>query len=357
MTALRVAPLAAPAGIDGIALLTEMLRIPSVSGDERELAVWLVDALGDAGFDARLDEAGNVIALWGDGEREVMLAGHLDTVPGAIPVRVESDRLYGRGSVDAKGPLAAAITAVSRQPRDGGVRYVIAGLVEEETSSRGARHLLATHAAPANLVVLEPSGWEGITIGYKGCVRLRWSVAQPSSHTAGAAPSAADHGVQFVRALQDHARTWSGAAGIFDRLDVKVVSCATDGDGLEDTARFDVSLRVPPAYDLARLLDDVANVAGGGAIEVMSAERPVRVDRSSRLARSFVDAIRRCGGAPRFKLKTGTADLNILVPTWRCPGLAYGAGDSRLDHTPDEHIRLSELAHGIAVLDAALSTL
>lgn len=357
MTALGASSIAPRTVIDGAELLTEMLRIPSVSGDEGRLAAWLVEALGDAGFDARLDEAGNVIALWGNGEREVMLAGHLDTVAGAIPVRVESGSLYGRGSVDAKGPLAAAITAVSRQPRDGAVRYVVAGLVEEETSSRGARHLLTTRAAPSQLVVLEPSGWEGITIGYKGCVRLRWSLAQPASHTAGAEPSAADRGVQFVRALQDHARTWSGAAGIFDRLDARVVSCNTGGDGLEDAARFDVSLRVPPAYDIARLVDDVCQLSVRGAIEVISAELPVRLDRSTRLARCFVDAIRRSGGAPRYKLKTGTADLNLLAPAWRCPALAYGPGDSRLDHTRDEHIQLGDLARGIDVLDTVLRSL
>jgi [amino group carrier protein]-lysine/ornithine hydrolase len=356
MTALRAAPLDTRTVVDGTELLTEMLRIPSVSGDERPLALWLVDTLGDAGFDACIDQAGNLIAQWGNGDREVMLAGHLDTVAGHIPVRVESSRLHGRGSVDAKGPLAAAIAAVSRQPCEG-VRYVIAGLVEEETSSRGARHLLATHGAPSQLVVLEPSGWEGITIGYKGCVRLRWAVAQPSSHTAGAEPSAADRGVEFVRALQEHARSWSGDAGIFDRLDARVVACEAGGDGLEDAARFDISLRVPPAYDLAGLLDDIATLAGDVAIEVMSAEPPVRLDRNSRLARSFVAAIRSHGGAPRFKLKTGTADLNLLAPAWQCPALAYGPGDSRLDHTRDEHIQLDELAHGIDVLDAVLREL
>jgi LysW-gamma-L-lysine carboxypeptidase len=353
MSALRAAPFAAQAGVDSIALLTEMLHVASVSGDERPLALWLVDTLNDAGFDACLDQAGNLIATWGNGDREVMLAGHLDTVAGDIPVRVESGRLHGRGSVDAKGPLAAAIAAVSRQRRDG-VRYVIAGLVEEETSSRGARHLLATHGAPFQLVVLEPSGWEGITVGYKGCVRLRWAVAQPSSHTAGAEPSAADRGVAFVRTLQEHARGWSGDAGIFDRLDVRVVACEAGGDGLTDAARFDISLRVPPAYGIARLLDDIANMAGDVAIDVMSAEPPVRLDRNSGLARRFVAAIRNNGGAPRFKLKTGTADLNLLAPAWQCPALAYGPGDSRLDHTPGEHIQLDELAHGIDVLDDVL---
>src|SRR5437867_13336497 len=99
----------------GIELLEEMLSIPSPSTQERQLGQWLVSRLRSMGFAARRDEAGNVVAFWGSGPREVVLLGHIDTVPGFIPVRRDGDRLFGRGAVDAKGPLAAAITAGARQ--------------------------------------------------------------------------------------------------------------------------------------------------------------------------------------------------------------------------------------------------
>ena len=98
---------AQPVTESGIELLEEMLSIPSPSTQERELGQWLVSRLRAMGFAARRDEAGNVIAFWGSGPREVLLLGHIDTVPGFIPVRREGDRLLGRGAVDAKGPLAA----------------------------------------------------------------------------------------------------------------------------------------------------------------------------------------------------------------------------------------------------------
>ncbi len=53
-------------------------------------------------------------------------------------------------------------------------------------------------------------------------------------------------------------------------------------------------------------------------------------------------------------LKTGTADLNVVGPAWGCPAVAYGPGDSNLDHTPEEHILLSEYARAVAVLAAVL---
>jgi len=50
-----------------------------------------------------------------------------------------------------------------------------------------------------------------------------------------------------------------------------------------------------------------------------------------------------------------TSDLNVLVPAWGCQAVAYGPGDSKLDHTPDEHVSIAELERAVAVLEAALS--
>src|ERR1700682_6288162 len=144
-----------------------MRSSPSRSTQERELGQWLVSRLRAMGFAARRDEVGNVIAFWGSGPREVLLLGHMDTVPGFIPVRREGSRLFGRGAVDAKGPLAAAIIAVARQPAGANCRFTIIGAVEEEGSSRGARHLV-NRRPPDQLVILERSGWEAVTLGVKG---------------------------------------------------------------------------------------------------------------------------------------------------------------------------------------------
>ena len=206
----------------GIELLEDMVSIPSVSTQERELGQWLVSRLRAMGFAARRDEAGNVVAFWGSGPREVMLLGHTDTVPGFIPVRREGNRLFGRGAVDAKGPLAAAITAVSRQPAGAACRFTIIGAVEEEGSSRGARHLV-NRKPPDQLVILEPSGWDAVTLGYKGSLKLRYRLSQPMGHGAGPNESAADRATAFVRRVQDHAATQGDGLGTFERLDARIL--------------------------------------------------------------------------------------------------------------------------------------
>src|SRR5947207_11895030 len=236
----------------GIELLEEMLSIPSPSTQERALGQWLVSRLRAMGFAARRDEVGNVVAFWGSGPREVLLLGHMDTVPGFIPVRREGNRLFGRGAVDAKGPRAAAITAVARQPAGAAYRFTVIGAVEEEGSSRGARHL-TSRRPPDQLIILEPSGWDAVTLGYKGSLKLRYRLSQPMGHGAGPNESAADKAVAFIRQVQDHAATQGNGLGSFERLDARILRFHADHDGFRDTAAMTVGFRLPPNFDVPAL--------------------------------------------------------------------------------------------------------
>jgi LysW-gamma-L-lysine carboxypeptidase len=79
--------------------------------------------------------------------------------------------------------------------------------------------------------------------------------------------------------------------------------------------------------------------------------------RSTPLARCFIAAIRAAGGQPVFKHKTGTSDMNVVGPAWGQNIIAYGPGDARLDHTPQEHIRIAEYMQAIDVLETVLEEL
>jgi acetylornithine deacetylase/succinyl-diaminopimelate desuccinylase-like protein len=79
--------------------------------------------------------------------------------------------------------------------------------------------------------------------------------------------------------------------------------------------------------------------------------------RAIPLARAFTAAIRSTNKQPTFKYKTGTSDMNVVGPVWGSNIVAYGPGDSRLDHTPQEHVQLAEYSHSIDVLEAVLRTI
>ena len=149
-----------PADLD---LVRGLVEIPSVSRREGEAVEWLVLRMGERGFRAIVDDAGNAVGEIGAGPFHVVLLGHIDTVPGEIDVRIEGDELVGRGAVDAKGPLAAFVAAATKPVP--GVRVTVVGAVEEESpTSKGARHR-ATLAAPDWCVIGEPSGWDAVTVG------------------------------------------------------------------------------------------------------------------------------------------------------------------------------------------------
>ncbi|MDQ6882647.1 MAG: [LysW]-lysine hydrolase [Candidatus Dormibacteraeota bacterium] len=342
--------------LDGFELLTNMVRIPSVSTQEHELGAWLLDYLPALGFRVSRDGAGNVIAERGAGPSEIMFLGHMDTVPGAIPVREEGGRLFGRGAVDAKGPLAAAITAVARHPVSRSHRTTIIAAVEEEGSSRGARHLVS-RPAPDQLIVLEPSGWDAVTLGYKGSLAIRYRLSQSVAHGAGPTGSAADHAIAFIHRLQDHAASASRDRGIFDRVDVRVIEMHAAHDGLRDLASATIGMRLPLQFDIEALRAALEEWRGEAEIAIDHADAAVRAEKNTPLVRAFLAGIRSAGGTPRFKNKTGTSDMNIVLPLWKCPALAYGPGDSSLDHTPLEAIERDEFERGVAVLSAALTQL
>src|SRR5262245_50490062 len=87
-------------------LLRNMLNIYSPSRAEAELSDFLVAEMNRLGFAAFQDQVNNAVGILGTGPKTIILLGHIDTVPGQIPVELRNGKLYGRGSVDAKGPMA-----------------------------------------------------------------------------------------------------------------------------------------------------------------------------------------------------------------------------------------------------------
>lgn len=346
-----------------IDLVTRAVSCPSPSGHEAAVTQILVEAMSAGGAEAHVDESGNAVGAWGTGPLKVAFLGHMDTVPGEIPVRVEGGVLYGRGSVDAKGSLCAAIAAASRlhgRALAALTLHVIGAVEEEVPSSRGCRHLLATLPAPDLVIIGEPSGWDRYTLGYKGRLAVRLDARRESAHGARDEPSAAEMLVDAYAAV----RRWverdnQGVESAFDRLQVTLRRLSSEDDGLVDRCHGEVVFRLPPRWESARLARSVSELTFGPGIELTqtSAEEPVRADNRSPLARAFRAGIRAAGGAARPVLKTGTSDMNVVAPHWRVPTVAYGPGDASLDHTPHERLSLDEYLRSIEVLGSVLGSL
>ena len=134
-----------------------------------------------------------------------------------------------------------------------------------------------------------------------------------------------------------------------------------DSDGLNESVLMRVGLRLPVDIDpdaLAVEVHSMADAAGEGVTVSIEGSAPAhRSSRKGPLVAAFNRAIRKAGGAPKVKVKTGTSDMNVVGPAWGCPVVAYGPGDSALDHTPDEHVSLEEYGRAITVLSEVLQSL
>jgi [amino group carrier protein]-lysine/ornithine hydrolase len=340
--------------------LEQFLRIPSVSRHEAAAVQFLVEQMRSFGWQAYVDAAGNAVGEVGATGPLVVLLGHIDTVPGEVPVRIQGDRLYGRGAVDAKGPFATFIWAARHAELAGKLhcRLVLVGAVEEETASSKGAHYAKDRYAPDYCVIGEPSGWDRITLGYKGRLLVHYRREQPAAHSAGELRAAPEHLADFWFAVLAHCAAHNaGHARLFTQLLPSLRHVASGGDGMADWAEATVGLRLPEGIAPADLAAALIPMAEGATLRFEGGCPAFRSPRTTPLAAAFTRAIRNAGGQPGFVHKTGTADMNVVGPAWGCPIVAYGPGDSRLDHTPDEHLELSEYRLAIAVLAETLSSL
>jgi LysW-gamma-L-lysine carboxypeptidase len=347
--------------MDDIAFLEALLSIPSPSGSEDAVAAYLIRQMTSLGFAAHRDEVGNVVGAIGelDAEREIVLLGHMDTVPGLIPIREEAGRLYGRGAVDAKGPLATfALAAARAAPQLKGTRVLVIGSVEEESHGRGARYLARTRQPPYCTIIGEPSHWEGVTLGYKGLLCADYRLVQPGGHSAGELPGPAEKAVAFWNKLVAYSTEHNdGRSGHFDTLDPALRNFSTFGDGLNEGVSMSLVTRLPLGLTVSDLQQKMNLWCNGAELKFRPSDPPYQAEKNTPLVRAMLRAIRAEGGRPRFKLKTGTSDMNVVGPAWRCPIVAYGPGNSALDHTPEEHIVLDEFRKAVDVLAGVLEIL
>lgn len=344
---------------DRVELLQALLSTPSVSGQEAAVGQRIIEYMEAFDYDrASIDGAGNAVGVMGDGEREIVLLGHMDTVSGHIPVRIQGDLLYGRGAVDAKGPLAAFIAAVGELGPLPDKRIIVIGAVEEEAaSSAGARYVVDRYA-PEMAIIGEPSNWDRITLGYKGSLMVQYTVRQEREHSSGPTRNANETAIDFWLQLQAHAAHVNGEqTRSFATLEPTLRAMASESDGLSETARLSIAYRVPLGIQMSALKTQIIELGGEGIVRFVNEQPPFKAERNTALVRAFLQAIRDGCGRPRFAVKHGTADMNIVGPTWGCPIVAYGPGDSNLDHTPHEHISLTEYTQGIEVLKAVLRSI
>jgi acetylornithine deacetylase len=315
-------------------LARQLIDIPSVTGDELAVGEFLASHLEQLGYRVERQEVApdrfNVIATTGAPPR-IVFSTHMDTVPPFIESREDDEFIYGRGSCDAKGIMAAQIFAAQRL-RDEGVNEVgLLFMVDEEMGSLGAqaanKHPLARECR--DLVNGEPTD-SRLATGTKGSVRAVITSEGRAAHSA--YPEAGESAIEkLLDILQDiRACEWP-EDGFFGTTtcNIGVLSGGTRPNVIADKARAELQIRLGIDIEhVKRVLEDA--VGTRGRLEYSSAHNPVRL--------FSVPGFDEC--VVRF-----TTDVPYLSQ-WGKP-LLLGPGSILDAHTDHERISKRELEHAI----------
>jgi acetylornithine deacetylase len=391
----------------------QLVRVPSVTGDEGAVQDLVASRLADAGCvverleidpaDARRDPdwPGDEMPrdrlpivlgrLGPTGGRRIVLVGHVDVVPVGDPAtwshdpwagEVVGDRLYGRGAVDMKGGVASILGAVAALTASGlaeglGGEILVASVPSEEDGGQGMLAAIRAGVTGDMAVITEPTGLD-VVIAHAGAITFKLTVPGRAAHASvrREGVSALDNLQTLVRALEadETARNVTEtdplmtAHGLPYATIIGKVSggdwASTVIDRIEAEGRYGVKLGQTwrdAERDLQRAIDD-ANES-----DPFLRDHPATVEltggkfSSSRVPADHplpvglagvVSAL--TGREPQMTGEPYGADMRLLVNEGNTPTVIFGPGDKRVAHSADEWVSLAEVADCARVLAAWL---
>ena len=319
--------------MDLVTLTRRLVDIESITGNEGPVSVFLHGELLALGYQVdqmAVDGArSNLFATWPQQSRPaVVLSTHMDTVPPFIPSSEDTQHVYGRGSCDAKGIIAAQIGAAERLRREG-VYVGLLFLVSEEQESSGAK--MANQRSPGNSFLINGEPTENrLAVASKGTLRVDLTAHGRMAHSAypELGESAIDKLLEALHRLRAIRLPFAEGIGPCT-LNIGMIEGGRAPNVIPDYARAQLLYRlVGPANDLRREIDQAVY----GLAKVESAvETP------------FV-RLRTLDGLP-----TMTAAFTTDIPwltNWGEP-LLIGPGSIHVAHTDGEYIEKKQLHEAV----------
>lgn len=340
--------------MDTIDLLKNMIRIPSVSREEKDAADYMERWMKGNGFEAR--RLGN--NLWmesgpADGRPTILLNAHIDTVKPAsgytrdpFTPEIEDGCLYGLGSNDDGGSLVALLETYSRLiQKEQPYRLIFSATAEEEVSGKGGLDLILPELGRIDFGVMgEPTGMR-MAVAERGLMVLDCTAYGKSGHAA------RNEGVNAIyKAIEDI--QWFKSHS-FDRvsdflgavkMSVTQINAGTQHNVVPDKCTFVVDVRPNGMYTNPELLEMIKS-----SVSCEVKERSTRIG-SSHLPMDHPAVVRGLSlGLEPFGSPTTSNQALCHFPT-----LKIGPGDSARSHSANEYIRLDEIGEGIETYVALL---
>jgi len=313
-------------------LLTEVVSIYTPSGEEGNALSFFEKVSKEFSLKLKVTNTNSFFL----GEGNVLLASHIDTVPGFIQPRVENDVIYGRGAVDAKGPLIAMLFAVYFL-NEKGYKVQFAGLSDEEAKSRGARELVSSGAKYDYIIIGEPTNTYDIVTEYRGVLHLDMKCEGISEHSSSSKNNLIVDMARKIIEIYKPPSTYD---------DFSIVPTIFKSGEYINVTPSDAYLHLDIRYSIKNSKEEILNLVkdklGSCNVFIIEDIEPVKVSVNSEIVKSLMRGLIKQGFKPRLARKTGTSDMNILKAI--TPQIAtYGPGDSTLEHTNNEKISIDEI--------------
>ena len=369
-------------------LLADLVAIPSVNpllagdeagDDERGVAAYVAGFLRAAGAEVRLQPvAGQRCNVVGRLPRArtadasvLLLTAHMDTYPAGGPrsgyqAVTEGSTVYGRGSADAKGSLAAMLTAFAEVARSGGGREAyLAATVDEECLLLGARQLSALGIRPALAITGEPTSLVPVT-AQKGIARGSLVVRRPRAHAAYPhGESAVTTAMRLTGAVTELNAEYARreAPPQLGPRTVSITKISSDG-GMKQVAGeiplwYDMRFLPGEAGETAvkELAADLSRVAGSGAefdAGAVTFVSPPNQLTPNPLAREFFAAVSQVTGRCEPEGFAYGSEAGVLAEFCDA-SLVFGPGDARYSHREVEQIDVPEIEAAAEVFRKVLT--
>ena len=316
--------------VTALALARELIDIDSTTGKEAAAGTWLAEKLRSLGYQVveQPVEGDRFNVLAAIDTPDIVLSTHFDCVPPFFPSTVREGKLYGRGSCDAKGILAAQVAAVERLRANGESCVGLLFVVGEERGSDGAAVANRHQQTSRFLVNGEPTSSQ-VAIGTRGILRVRLRAKGRAGHSS--APEQFESAIEkLVDALVGLRRLPWPANDAFGTTSYSIG--LIDGGVAPNVVPADASAEV-----MFRIVGDADDV-----LRVVKALEPlVMVEEVLRVPPVQLTTI---PGMPSQSFPF-TTDIPLL-DRWGAP-LLYGPGSFLVAHTDDEHLSIAEFEASI----------
>lgn len=364
-----------------VELTQDLIRFPTVNppGNELPAAQYLATRMEELGLEVELQELeqnrANVIGrLRGEGEGHLVFTGHIDVVPpggqewqySPFGGDLVDGRIYGRGSTDMKGGVAAIVAALAALKQSGfqpKADVIAACTYGEEAGMVGAKGMTEKQSLTGSryLVVAEPSDL-GVYVGEKGVLWVQVRALGRTAH--GSMPHLGINAISFIARLIPRLEVYpfpyqeSALLGK-PTLSVNVIEGGNKTNVVPDVCEISIDMRTVPGQNHGQIVQQIRDIAQEVAgdfpddlrveVDIVQDQAPLETDRSEPLVEALVQSVTEVKGAPEVGGVPYGTDAAYLGPGFNIPMVICGPGAAGMAHQPNESIEVEQLVQATQI--------